>query len=128
MSRIQTNFYLYAENIERAVLFYQQNFSFKLEGQITTGQDNQWAALRTENSLIWLGHTGAKTGLIILVEQKLDEFVDQIRQIGTTIFVPQELRKQQLSNEDILTTEWGKHTWILDSENNVVMLFEPVVA
>jgi len=27
--------------------------------------------------------------------------------------------------DDILITEWGKHAWFLDSEGNVVMLFEP---
>lgn len=122
MPRIQTNFYLYAENIERAVTFYQENFGFTLEGQIITGEKNEWAALRTENALIWLGATGAKTGLIILVEKNLAQFVDQLKKLGVTIFVPVE---SQTKENDLIETQWGKHTWILDSEKNIVMLFEP---
>ena len=126
MPRMQTNFYLYAENIERAVLFYRQNFNFKVEGQLNAEQHNQWAALRTENALIWLGPNGARNGLIILLEEKLDEFVDQLKKMAITVFRPEELQNQQKSGDCILETEWGRHSWILDSENNIVMLFEPV--
>ena len=125
MTRKQANFYLFAENIERAVMFYKQNFDFKLEGQTEAKQGSQWAALRTENALIWLGPNGAKNGLIILVEKKLIELVDKLRQLAVTIFIPDEFQDQIEKNATLLETEWGRHAWILDSENNVVMLFEP---
>lgn len=125
MPRIQVNFCLYAENIERAVIFYQRNFGFKLEGQIKAGGKNEWAALRAENALIWLGLAGARTGLIILVEEKLTELINQLKQIGITVFIPDELQDQQQGDDDLLETDWGKHAWIVDTENNVVMLFEP---
>jgi len=125
MTGKQANFYLFAENIERAVMFYQQNFDFKLEGQIEAGQGSKWAALRTDNALIWLGPNGAKNGLIILVENKLTELVDKLMQLGVTVFIPDEFQDQIEKSTNILETEWGKHAWILDSENNAVMLFEP---
>ena len=126
MARMQINFHLYAENVSRAALFYGQNFGFKLEGQIEADKENGWAALRAENALLWLSPQGAKTGLIILIDEKLEELVLQLKHIGTTVLIPEELNKDQLKENDILTTEWGRHSWMLDSEDNVVMLFEPL--
>ena len=125
MPRTQVNFYLHTGNIERAVMFYQQNFGFRLEGQIEAAGKNEWAALRTDNALLWLGPSGAKTGLIILIEEKLAGLVEKIKKLGVTIFIPEELHHQQGEEKDIFESDWGKHTWILDSEDNVVMLFEP---
>ncbi|HEX9973223.1 MAG TPA: hypothetical protein VGD14_14220 [bacterium] len=39
--------------------------------------------------------------------------------------IPDELASASQQRGDILATDWGKHAWFLDSEGNVVMLFEP---
>ncbi len=122
MSRIQMNFHLHAEDTDRAALFYQENFNFQLAGKM----NDSWAVLQCENAMIWLGPNGSKNGLILLIEDRLEEVAEQLKQIGVTVSIPEEFQGQQGEQDHILETVWGKHVWIVDTEGNLVMLFQPI--
>jgi len=125
MPRIQANFYLYAEDLERAAHFYQQHFGFAPLGKMDANEQTSWSAMKAENAIIWLGLSGAITGLIILIEKNLEQVVEKLQSADITVFIPGELKQQPDDDQVILYTDWGKHSWLLDSEKNVVMLFEP---
>ena len=126
MPRIQVNFHLYAKDVDRAGLFYEQHLGFKFEGQIKASENTEWAALRTDNAILWLGPEGAQKGLIVLIEAELPKLVARLKSEGVTVIVPDEFKKEELEDEQLtFETDWGRHAWILDSEDNVVMLFEP---
>ena len=126
MSRKQVNFYLYAKDVERAGDFYDRHFGFKLEGQINAGENTKMAALRTDNAILWLGPEGAQKGLIVLIEEDLHKLVQGLKSEGVPIFLPDEFKNEQPDEDQLVfETEWGRHSWMMDSENNVVMLFEP---
>ncbi|HDP97583.1 MAG TPA: hypothetical protein ENN22_00155 [bacterium] len=124
MSRIQANFHLYAEDLPRAINFYRQNFGFEHLGDLDTKTALQWAALRVENAIIWLGKNGANVGLVLLVDQSLESIISNLRQNNVIFFLPEEVAAAP-DTEIIVNTDWGKHAWFFDSEKNIVMLFEP---
>lgn len=126
MTTIQLNFHLYAKNLDRTISFYTRNFQFELLGQIGAEHQDQWAALTARNALLWLGQTGATRGLILLIEKDLEALISRLKTDGVTCFIPEQFASDAEQNNDILATDWGKHAWILDSEENVVMLFEPI--
>lgn len=119
MPRIQVNFHLYAENIARAALFYQEHFDFKIEGQL----GEEWVVMRTENAVIWLGTGGAKNGLVILVDDDIEIYSGNLKSSGIDVFIPREYQTD--GSADILKTSWGRHVWMLDTEQNLVMIFQP---
>jgi len=124
---MQANFLLHAENIERAVNFYVENFGMKFIGEVkATEPDHQWAALKLENANIWLGRDGATMGLILMVENDLDELLSQLREKGVHFFLPTQFKEERREREMIIISDWGRHAYFFDSERNVVMLFEPV--
>jgi len=125
MTGVQVNFHLFASDLARAVSFYTRNFNFELMEQIPGEHPNNWAALRTPNAILWLGKSGATKGLILLIEKELSACLARLKNDGVTCFIPEELAAASSHRDDILITEWGKHAWFLDSEGNVVMLFEP---
>ena len=125
MPKIQANFFLYAEDLERAISFYSKNFNFKHLGNIDEEISDKWAALKLENAIIWLGKNGTSTGLILLIDKNIESFVDGLIKKGVNFVVPEEMKNIRQTSEKIVETDWGKHTWFIDSERNVVMLFEP---
>jgi len=125
MAHFQVNFHLYAENLDRAISFYSEFFKFKLLGHIEGKEGEPWAALRAENAIIWLGKEGTSAGLILLIDKNIEQFVDQLAENGVTFFLPENLQIEFSENTKILPTDWGKHAWFIDSERNVVMLFQP---
>ncbi len=125
MPRIQANFHLYAENLDRAIKFYEQHFGFTLLGRIDETDDATWAAIKIENAIIWLGAEGTSTGLILLVDKEFDTFVRNLREKEVEFFVPDSLKEKIEDDSYILSTSWGEHAWFFDSERNVVMLFMP---
>lgn len=126
MARFQVNFHLYAENLDRAISFYTQFFKFSLLGKIEEADADPWAALKTENAIIWLGKEGTSTGLILLIDKDMERFVNQLGDKGVIFFLPEKFKNKSLENSKILKTEWGTHAWFNDSEGNVVMLFQPI--
>ena len=125
MPRFQANFHLYVEDPERAISFYTEFFKFEMLGDIEYEADNRWAALRAENAIIWLGKEGSSNGLILLIDQDIEQFVDQLIDKGVEFILPENLNQQATENSNVLLTGWGKHAWFIDSERNVVMLFQP---
>jgi hypothetical protein len=125
MTRFQANFYLYAENINRAIAFYTENFKFKLLSHIENENTEPWAALRVENAILWLGQNGAKSGLIILIDKEIEKFVAQLVENNVEFFIPEEFNMRIQENQIVLNTDWGKHAWFFDSEKNTIMLFQP---
>ena len=126
MPRFQANFYLYAENLNRAIAFYTENFKFKLLGHIEDKNTESWGALKIENSILWLGQQGAKSGLIILIDSEIEKFVSQLIEMNVEFFIPENIKFNTRENDYVLNTEWGKHAWFLDSEKNRIMLFQPL--
>ena len=126
MPRFQANFYLYAENLNRAIAFYTENFNFKLLGHIEDKNTESWGALKIENSILWLGQQGAKSGLIILIDSEIEKFVSQLIETNVEFFIPENIKFNTRENDYVLNTEWGKHAWFLDSEKNRIMLFQPL--
>jgi len=126
MPRFQANFHLYAEDLERAISFYTQNFNFRLLGQMDDEQVEPWAALQIENAILWLGKEGSSSGLILLLDKEIENFVSRLQEKGVEFFFPEKFRQEWPHNSLIMQTSWGKHAWLLDSERNVVMLFQPV--
>lgn len=125
MSRIQVNFNLFAEDMNRAIAFYTKNFNFTHLGDLSAEQSRQWAALKTENAIIWLGKKGASVGLVFLIEKEIEKFVQRLIENKVAFFLPEEFEENVQQSEKIVQTDWGKHAWFIDSERNVVMLFEP---
>jgi predicted enzyme related to lactoylglutathione lyase len=125
MPRFQANFHLYAENLNRAIAFYTENFKFKLLGQIENNNTEPWAALRVENAILWLGQQGAKSGLIILIDKGIETFVAQLVENNVQFFIPEKFKNELQEGKNVLQTDWGKHAWFLDSEKNTIMLFQP---
>ncbi len=126
MQRIQANFNLYAEDIQRAIAFYQENFGFEHLGNIGADENEKWAALKLENTIIWLGENGASLGLILLVDKNIESLIDRLKTNGVSFFIPDKFSKSaEKSDPSFIATDWGKHSWFYDSERNVVMLFEP---
>ncbi len=125
MPRFQANFHLYAENLNRAITFYTENFEFKLLGQVESNETESWAAMRIENAILWLGQQGAKSGLIILIDSEIEKFVSQLVEKNVVFFIPENLKGERYDNEFVLNTDWGKHAWFFDSEKNKIMLFQP---
>jgi hypothetical protein len=125
MPRFQANFHLYAENLNRAVAFYTENFKFKLLSHIEHEAIEPWAALRVENAILWLGKNGANSGLIILIDKEIEKFVSQLEENNVKFFIPEEFDQQIHENQIVLNTNWGKHAWFFDSEKNTIMLFQP---
>lgn len=123
---IQANFHLYAEDIHRAVAFYARNFNFEFMGQLRGENRHEWAALKTANAILWLGPSGSKTGLILLIDTDLAGFVARLKNDGVSCFIPEQFASASPESDDILVTNWGKHIWFWDSEGNAVMLFEPI--
>ena len=119
MSRMQVNFHLFADDIERAATFYQEYFRFSIEGQL----NETWGALRSENAVIWLGVDGAKRGLVILIDEGIEECINDLKRSAIEVFIPEEHQNEQ--KHDIIDTEWGRHFWFRDTENNTVMVFQP---
>lgn len=125
MPRFQANFHLYAEDIDRAVSFYTDNFKFRFLGQMENGNSEPWAALRAENTILWLGRKGTNSGLIILIDKDIEKFVAKLFENDVEFFIPEELKDGVRENQNVLETDWGKHAWFLDSEKNAIMLFQP---
>lgn len=125
MPRIQANFHLYADDIDRAIQFYKEHFGFTLLGKLDETEDNSWAAIKIENAIIWLGAEGTSTGLILLVDKDIDQFVHNLVEKQVEFFVPDHLQQEISGDSKIVTTHWGVHAWFFDSERNVVMLFMP---
>jgi predicted enzyme related to lactoylglutathione lyase len=125
MPRFQANFHLYAENLNRAIAFYTENFKFKLLGQIENNNTEPWAALRVENAILWLGQQGAKSGLIILIDKGIETFVAQLVENNVQFFIPEKFKNELQEGKNVLQTDWGKNAWFLDSEKNTIMLFQP---
>ncbi|MFZ5515198.1 MAG: VOC family protein [Candidatus Zhuqueibacterota bacterium] len=125
MNRIQANFHLFAEDIDRAIQFYQRHFGFSLLGKLDETDENSWAAMKIENAIIWLGTEGSSNGLILLVDKDMEQFVENLAANHVEFFVPNHIKQGMSGESNILTTAWGKHAWIFDSERNVVMLFMP---
>lgn len=125
MPRFQANFHLYAENLNRAVTFYTENFKFRLLGHIENKDTKPWAALRIENAILWLGDQGTNSGLIILVDKEIEKFVTQLVENKVEFFVPDEFKNELQEGQNVVPTDWGKHAWFFDSERNSIMLFQP---
>lgn len=125
MPRIQANFHLYAENINRAIQFYDDHFGFSLLGKLDESEESTWAAIKIENAIIWLGSEGTSTGLILLVDKNINQFVQNMAEKQVEFFVPDHLKNETSDDSKIVTTPWGEHAWFFDSERNVVMLFMP---
>ncbi|MBC8180905.1 hypothetical protein H8E88_07260 [candidate division KSB1 bacterium] len=125
MQGIQANFNLYAENVERAVNFYRKNFDFKHLGNIDESESTDWAALKLENTIIWLGKNGSSVGLILLILSELQTLINRLKEKGVKFIIPEEMNIGSPISEEVIKTNWGKHAWFIDSEKNVVMLFEP---
>lgn len=126
MTRIQVNFNLYAADLSRAVAFYVENFSFEYLGDLEGNESSKWAALKVENAIIWLGEYGATSGLVLLIENNIDEFVLKMKRNQVVFFRPEEFKDETNNSNVIVETSWGKHAWFFDSEHNSVMLFEPM--
>ena len=126
MARFQVNFHLYAENIDRAIHFYNEHFNFSVLGKIEEENVEPWAAIRIENAIIWLGKEGTSTGLILLIDKDLELFVNQLVKQGVVFIMPEKFQNESEENQKFLKTEWGKHAWFIDSERNLVMLFQPI--
>ena len=126
MPRIQANFHLYAENLERAISFYTKNFNFTFLGSLGEGEEHKWAALKVENAIIWLGKNGTSFGLILLVEKDIIPFIERLKKNDVNFFLPEDFKESKIEKDVIVETDWGKHAWFYDSERNVVMLFEPL--
>lgn len=125
MPRFQANFHLYAENLNRAIAFYVDNFNFKLLGQVENDATEPWAALRIENAILWLGQHGTNTGLIILIDNNIENFVMQLIKNHVEFFIPDEFKNNLQEGQNVVQTDWGKHAWFFDSEKNSIMLFQP---
>ncbi len=125
MIGIQANFNLYAENVKRAVNFYSKNFNFKHLGNTDESELPDWAALKLENTIIWLGKNGASVGLILLVSSELQSLINELKEKSVKFIIPEEMNIGSPVSKEIIKTNWGKHAWFIDSEKNVVMLFEP---
>lgn len=127
MGRIQANFNLYADDLARAVAFYSENFNFEFLGNIGETSSAHWAALKLENSIIWLGKNGASVGLILLIENNLVSFIEALKEKDIQFIIPENMNFGSPMTDEIMESSWGKHAWFIDSEKNVVMLFEPTV-
>jgi len=125
MPSIQANFNLYAENVERAISFYHNNFDFKYLGNSDESSLPQWAALKLDNTIIWLGKNGATVGLILLIDSNLVALINKLKKNEVQFIIPEEMKLGTQETNEVIQTEWGKHAWFIDSEKNVVMLFEP---
>ena len=125
MVKFEANFYLYAENVDRATDFYRENFNFRKLGNIEEEIPDKWAALKLENTIIWLGKNGSSTGLILLINKNIETFILELTKKGVNFIIPKEMKNSKKLLNNIIETNWGKHSWFLDSEKNVVMLFEP---
>lgn len=125
MPRFQANFHLYAEDLHRAIAFYTENFKFKLLSPVENENNEPWAALRVENAILWLGQNGANSGLIILIDKEIEEFVAKLDENNVKFFIPEAFNQRIQEHQIILNTDWGKHAWFFDSEKNVIMLFQP---
>jgi hypothetical protein len=125
MPRFQANFHLYAENLNRAISFYTENFKFKLLGHVENENTEAWAAMRAENAILWLGDKGTNSGLIILIDKEIEKFVSQLVENNVDFFIPEEFKNEIQEGQNVLKTDWGKHAWFFDSERNRIMLFQP---
>ncbi len=125
MPRIQVNFNLYAEDVNRAIEFYTKNFNFEHLGDLSSDLTKRWGALQTENAIIWLGKGGASVGLVLLVDAEIEKIVQKLIENRVIFFLPEEFQENVRQSEKIVQTNWGKHAWFIDSERNIVMLFEP---
>lgn len=125
MPRFQANFHLFAEDLNRAIAFYAENFKFELLGHIENENDEPWAALKIENAILWLGRKGTNSGLIILIDKDIEKFVEQLAANNVEFFIPEEFKDGIQENQNVLKTEWGRHAWFFDSERNTIMLFQP---
>ena len=125
MPRFQANFHLYAENLNRAISFYTENFKFKLLGHVANENTEAWAAMRVENAILWLGDKGTNSGLIILIDKEIEKFVVQLVENNVEFFIPDEFKNEIQEGQNVVQTDWGKHAWFFDSERNSIMLFQP---
>ena len=125
MPRFQANFHLYAENLNRAISFYTENFKFKLLGHVANENTEAWAAMRVENAILWLGDKGTNSGLIILIDKEIEKFVVQLVENNVNFFIPEDFKNEIQEGQNVVQTDWGKHAWFFDSERNSIMLFQP---
>ena len=125
MPKFQANFHLYAENLNRAISFYTENFKFKLLGHVANENTEAWAAMRVENAILWLGDKGTNSGLIILIDKEIEKFVVQLVENNVEFFIPDEFKNEIQEGQNVVQTDWGKHAWFFDSERNSIMLFQP---
>jgi len=125
MQKFQANFFLYAEDLERAVSFYVNNFNLEHLGNINETIQDNWAALKLDNTIIWLGKNGVSAGLILLIDKDINIFIKDLIANGVNFVIPEEMKIIGQISEKVIETNWGKHTWFIDSEKNIVMLFEP---
>ncbi len=125
MPKFQANFHLYAENLNRAISFYTENFKFKLLGHVANEDTEAWAAMRVENAILWLGDKGTNSGLIILIDKEIEKFVVQLVENNVEFFIPDEFKNEIQEGQNVVQTDWGKHAWFFDSERNSIMLFQP---
>jgi len=125
MPRFQANFHLYAENLNRAIAFYTENFQFSLLGHVENENTEPWAALKIENAIIWLGDKGTNSGLIILIDKEIEKFMARLAENNVEFFIPEEFKNEIQKGQNVLHTDWGKHAWFFDSERNSIMLFQP---
>lgn len=125
MQKFQANFFLYAEDLERAVSFYVNNFNLEHLGNINETIQDNWAALKLDNTIIWLGKNGVSAGLILLIDKDINIFIKDLIANGVNFVIPEEMKIIGQISEKVIETNWGKHAWFIDSEKNIVMLFEP---
>ena len=125
MQKFQANFFLYAEDLERAVSFYVNNFNLEHLGNINETIQDNWAALKLDNTIIWLGRNGVSAGLILLIDKDINIFIKDLIANGVNFVIPEEMKIIGQISEKVIETNWGKHAWFIDSEKNIVMLFEP---
>jgi len=125
MPKFQANFFLYAEDLQRAISFYSENFNFQHLGNLEDEVTEKWAALKLDNTVIWLGKNGSSVGLILLIDEDIESYVNRLQQNKVIFFIPEEMKNSAEESSKIIETDWGKHAWFFDSERNVVMLFEP---
>ena len=125
MPKFQANFHLYAENLNRAISFYTENFKFKLLGHVANENTEAWAAMRVENAILWLGDKGTNSGLIILIDKEIEKFVVQLVENNVEFFIPDKFKNEIQEGQNVVQTDWGKHAWFVDSERNSIMLFQP---
>ncbi len=125
MPKFQANFHLYAENLNRAISFYTENFKFKLLGHVANENTEAWAAMRVENAILWLGDKGTNSGLIILIDKEIEKFVVQLVENNVNFFIPEDFKNEIQEGQNVVQTDWGKHAWFFDSERNSIMLFQP---